>query len=349
MQTSEYTTQTATQDIHIPQWYHGDCEAFTHIPHYASILSLVQNKWPHQDLQCDSQSAFVQSGAAIGIPVWQKCTWSDTGAYLLTYAQESLLEIKKPDGSKRLIPPGHAVSIEPNMELRFLPCSRAQECAVLLIRPRRNHNAQGRLSARIFTPNHIDSDLHYIDKQFPNLPTLSFKSFPQYVHQFPATSEQEVAVEPIFKRLNIAQALKQGGPLLKQFIAALPPTWQKDGEDVIVSVTRNELSKGWSPCRVAWHIDGTSRIEKRTDGTPNLRNPPHTVNQIIACFGNAAPTRFLVGDITLPEPPIGDTERIIGKSWRTRLVQQKDAGDIHEWHAPANSLIEFGFGVFHTG
>ncbi|MCW8132505.1 MAG: hypothetical protein KIS92_19310, partial [Planctomycetota bacterium] len=145
---------------------------------------------------------------------------------------------------------------------------------------------------------------------------------------------------------RIEDALKIGGPLLRRFVAALPEDWRDPDADVVVSVKRNELAPGWSPAPVGWHIDGTHTADRHPDGRANLRNPGNTVEQILCCCGPAAPTRFLLGEIELPEPPLGSKQ---GQRWQRELEAAADAGRMQRWNAPIDTLVAFGFGDFHTG
>jgi hypothetical protein len=301
-------------------------------------------------LRVDSQRAQLGAGSAIGIPVWQTATWAKSGAVVMLLSDQALLEVCTPDRAAGRVSPRMPVVLGPQDRLRFHPATRPQQAELVLIRPADPDlaPARPRLSARLFTPPialpTVDASVDWSAQ-----PVLRFDSRPQVLAELESATAAQIAAEPVFAACGIPLAVRIGGPLLARFVNALPAAWRLPGADVRVGVERNELSPGWNPCAVNFHMDGTSRIDKRADGHPDLVAPGRTVEQILVCFGEGAPTRFLVGAIELPEPPLGDRALASGARWQALLAAGIAKGKLVEWTAPPNAMIQFGHGDFHTG
>lgn len=305
------------------------------------------------ELRIDNQRARLGPGAAIGIPVWQVATWADPAAVVVLFADEALLEVEPANGSAGRVAVGWPVVLRPGDRLRFHPATTAQDAELVLLRVATPElgPARERMSARVFAPPPrppvsagAEDAIDWSAQR-----TLRFDSRPEVVAALDPATDDEIASEPNFAACGIPLALEIGGPLLRRFVEALPPAWREPGADVRVGVERNELSPGWNPCHVNYHMDGSSRLNKRADGHPDLINPGRTVEQMIACFGTGAPTRFLIGTVDLPEPPMGDLAPATGLRWKALLDAGVAAGTLVEWIAPPNTLVAFGHGDFHTG
>lgn len=301
-------------------------------------------------LRIDSQCAQLGVGSAIGIPTWQTATWAAAGAVVVLFAEQAMLEVATPGRAAGRVSPNMPVVLGPEDRVRFHPATRAQHAELVLIRPAQPDlaPARARISARLFTPAPappaVDAEIDWSAQRM-----LRFESCPQVLAELaPATAEQ-IADEPVFAACGLPLAVQIGGPLLARFITALPAAWRLPGADVRVGVERNELSPGWNPCAVNFHMDGTSRIDKRADGHPDLVTPGRTVEQILVCFGHGAPTRFLIGTVELPEPPLGDRALASGARWQALLNAGIAKGELVEWTAPPNTMLQFGHGDFHTG
>lgn len=155
-----------------------------------------------------------------------------------------------------------------------------------------------------------------------------------------ATTWEDIANEPSMIRMRMHSALAAGGPLLHDFIAALPADWRAPDADVTITVRRSDLDPGWNPTPVGWHIDGMQ------DGIVDLRYPVETFDQIIACCGPAAPTRFLLGEATLSIAPVGTRH---ASRWQTELEAAERNGHMKRWIPPTDTLVAFGWGGFHAG
>ncbi|MBI1380298.1 MAG: hypothetical protein GC161_04340 [Planctomycetaceae bacterium] len=345
---SNWTAEVETVE-QARQWYRATAHEFAGRPALAPSIELARRVLG-EALWIENQCARVGAGVSFAIPVRQVATWAARGAVLVYLADQVLLEVTRPESAPELVPPRTPVVLDPAHAVRFLTASTEQESELVLIRaaapsmlpPRR------RFSARVFarTPSSSGEQLS-VDWTKQRL--LHFLSHPRIVAQLEPATMEDVASEPIFDACAIPMASTIGGPLLHRFLEALPPDWRVPSADVRVGVTRDELSPGWNPCAVNFHIDGTSRVRKRADGHPDLVDPGPTVDQMIACFGPASPTRFLVGEVVLPEPPAGDVARAAGPRWATILDEHLRSGRLTEWNAPSDALVEFGFGVFHTG
>lgn len=154
-----------------------------------------------------------------------------------------------------------------------------------------------------------------------------------------------IAEEPIFAASHPTWIAEHGGPIARAFVAALPDDWRTPDADVIVNAKINEFEPGWSSCLVGYHIDGTSRINKRSDGTPDLLNPGKGIEQIACNVGPAGQTGFLLGPVALPITPEGADGRGV---WQRILRDAMADGSMKAVQAPVGERVAFGFGDFHT-
>ncbi len=156
---------------------------------------------------------------------------------------------------------------------------------------------------------------------------------------------EAIAAEPIFGACHPMWVAEHGGPIARAFAAALPPAWRTPDADVIVNAKINEFEPGWYSCLAGWHIDGTSRINKRADGTPDLLDPGPSIEQIACNVGSTGLTGFLLGRIDLPVTPMGGDGRGV---WSHILDAAVEDGTLTAVRAPAGECVGFGFGDFHT-
>lgn len=337
----------------LPQWYRGRRNQLPDHPACHAAWALARRLLPHRPLRIDSQSARIRSGASIGIPVWQHTRWAAPHAVLVCFADEALLEICGADEQPRRVPSGEAVALQATDRIRFHPAVEQQDASLLLVRSAEPElpPPRARVSARVFVPPMPPEQAEPIpDEELAAMPQLHFDSRADIIGRLPPSTPQEVADEPLFQPCPLEEARAAGGPLIQRFLEHLPAHWREPGADVLIKACRDEVSPGWNPTRVGFHIDGTSRIpNKRSDGHPDLRNPERTVDQLLVCCGPGAPTRFLLGPVRVPEPPLGERAKAVGQQWQRLLHQQVAAGMLRHWQAPADAVVHYGFGGFHTG
>lgn len=157
----------------------------------------------------------------------------------------------------------------------------------------------------------------------------------------------ELADEPMPEAATPAWVMAHGGPIAKAFVRALPEAWWDPAGDTIIQGKLNELAPGFWPCLAGWHMDGTSRINRRADGTADLLNPGQLTEQIICCLGDVSQTGFLLGRINIPVVPEGLPPGT-GKPVIQRILAESMArGELMETAALSGAVLQFGFGDFH--
>jgi tRNA A-37 threonylcarbamoyl transferase component Bud32 len=328
----------------IPQWYFGTADVLTSHPSFEPLIPIVKEVFGQSEIRVDCQSNTVDIGVCIGIPDWQLCEWATDSALLMFDAEEKFLEIRDKNGKITNPEPKVVLQIRATDSLRFLPVSKRQSASLILVRSREKNTPSplSRVSCRLFpTKSEVESD------DWEAIGGIKFVSWASVLGKMPRkTTWEDIIQEPSISLTRIDTALSFGGRLVREFIEALPDDWRDPDADVVISVQRNELSPDWNPTPVGWHIDGTHMANRLPNGRPDLRNPGNTAEQIVACCGTGAPTRFLLGEVTLSEAPM-DVEH--GSRWQKELKIAVDKGALQYWLAPIDTLVKFGFGSFHTG
>lgn len=174
---------------------------------------------------------------------------------------------------------------------------------------------------------------------------LVFQSGYRVLGRLDGFGPEDIAGEPVPTACHPTWLAAHGGPIARAFVAALPEDWRTPEADVIVNAKINEFDPGWYSCLAGWHIDGTSRIKKRSDGSPDLLNPGRYVEQIGCSVGPTGATGFLVGDIALPVTPIGGDGRGV---WQRVLLDAIADGSLKAVQAPVQTVVKFDYGDFHT-
>lgn len=351
--------------VDTPQWYRTDARrAGAGHPLLHALVEDCRQRWGRDDLVLDCQTLDLRPGTFPGLPVWHRLPASSTGEVALaSLGGESLSELADdvPDSGEsptrcrerlgastvgRLLPPDQVCFLAAGATVRFRSATREQPFVVALVRPRDGVPLidRPRHSARLFSPS-PKAAVHPLPRWAMDRP-LTFRSRFRVVAAMPEFSQKLIAAEPVLAGASPAFARAVGGPIAQAWLDRLPPEWH--GEDVIIQVKRDELSPGWWPCLVGWHMDGTSRAEKRSDGTPDLRNPVRLAEQIASCIGPAAPTGMLVGDIDLPETPLDAAKVEAVGVWQRLLLDAIASGRLTRTTAPRETVFTFGWGAFHT-
>lgn len=348
-----------------PQWYRADARrAGAQHPLLNAVVEACRHRWGRDDLTLDCQTLDLRPGTFPGLPMWHRLPASSVGEVaVVCLGAESLWEIaddaadagEAPDRCRerlRQLTSGHRLPhdqvcfLAAGATVRFRAATLEQPCVVALVRPRDGVPLidRPRHGARVFTPSPKATD-HPLPPWALDRP-LTFHSHFSVVAAMPDFSQRQIAAEPVLAGASPAFARAIGGPITQAWLDRLPAEWH--GEDVIIQVKRDELSPGWWPCLVGWHMDGTSRAEKRSDGTPDLRNPVRMAEQVASCIGPAAATGMLLGTIALPETPLGAIKDETGGVWQRLLLDAIASGRLTRTAAPHDTVFTFGWGAFHT-
>ena len=301
-------------------------------------------RWGSGQLIVQSQTVDVRPGSHPGIPVAQAVPLSASGEVAVAcLGAHALLEL---DGAP--CAPDALVFAPFGATWRFAASETDATVVVLLITPDDGAplSSRARHCGRVFAPwPHVAShplpewaqrrELRFDSQLELHAPVLSF-------------SQDEVAAEPMFAMASPQFLREHGGPIARAFVDALPHDWTGPDADVVVQVKRDELSPGWYPALINWHMDGTSRADKRADGTANLRAPGRKVDQLLVCVGPPSPTGMLIGELHLPEVPEGLPPGAAAGVWQRLLLDDLQAGTITQTAAPEGRLCGFGWGGFHT-
>ncbi len=313
-------------------------------PLLAAAVAAAANRWPGRELTLECQTVDLREGAAPGIPAEQPAPTTSTSEVAIACLGDApLLEV-----AGELVDACSLAFVRSGTPLRFHRTEHRQEVAVILLRPRdgRELARWERTGARVFAPAPTtpDGELPAWAKQRD----LRFRSRYEVLAPMPRFSMAALAAEPQFRAAAPAFLLEHGGPIARAFVQRLPSAWLEPGADVIVQIHRDELSPGFAPALIHWHLDGTSRANRRSDGTPDLREPGRVSEQIIACVGPAAPTALLLGEVALPEIPVSTPAHEAAGVWQRLLLHEIAAGRLWPTTVPTDTVVAFGWGGFHT-
>ena len=315
--------------------------------------ALARERWGTGRILIDAQVVDVRPGTYPGMPVWSSTPESSTDEVLIAcLADEVLLEFQI---AGETVPGAHdrLLAVPSGTRLRFRAPTREQQTViVLLLRPQDGLRAWNlpRHCARVFSSTYNGTARPAGTVELPawsRKPTLHFRSQLELLDRLPQFSEAQIAAEPLYNGASVAFARATGGPLMQAYLDRMPAAWYAD-PDLIIQVKRDELSPGWSPALLEWHMDGTSRAEKRSDGTPDLRRPGRQAQQLAACIGRVSPTALLAGDLTLPEVPEHADRELARHVWHVRIQEHLARGEVRATVAPCNQLFLFGWGGFHA-
>lgn len=346
--TSEVTLLTAPEEANqlgeVPQLYRTDADDAVQLhPLFARAVAACRERWRIRELVVQSQTVDLRSGTHPGIPEPQTVGDEPNGEVAIAcLGSEALLVC----GGRRC-PPDALAFVACGNTLHFAAASTPGVAVVLRISADRDRGVSQRRRhcGRVFAP---------MPPLRRPLPAWAFRRDLQFSSGFeveaevPPFSQQQVAEEPVFAAAATDELLRHGGPIAKSFVAALPAAWRAHGADVIVQVKRDELSPGWYPELINWHMDGTSRANRRSDDSVDLRNPGRKVEQLLLCVGPASPTAMLIGDVRLPEPPLGLAPGAAAGIWQRLLLDDLAAGALTVTTVPERRLCRFHWGAFHT-
>lgn len=343
---------TAPDEPSEPMWYAASAETIDRHggPLARKLLAAARERWEH--VAIDVQRLRLAPGEYCASPVarplhdrrW-RATGPDDAVLIAVQAERPVIEL---DGAP-LPADGRPVAVKAAAAARGIAWpADAEPGAVVMALARRAAPAEildrPRRSPRRFAPEPDVPRLDALPDWAAERP-LRFSTGYKVLGHLEAFGPEDIAREPVPRACHPAWLAENGGPIARAFVRALPAHWQTPDADVIVNGKINEFDPGWYSCLAGWHIDGTSRIDKRSDGTPDLINPGRYIEQIGCCVGPAGATGFLVGDIALPVTPIGADGRGV---WQRILADAIADGTLKAVRAPTHTMLRFDFGDFHT-
>lgn len=155
----------------------------------------------------------------------------------------------------------------------------------------------------------------------------------EIVGRMPEFPDGAVREEHSLAWSTLDHAKETGGPIARAFTGALPAEWRTD--DVAIQVKATWLKRGWTAGPLGFHCDWlqTDDVGRRTD--PDQEWP----QAICAVVGGNAPTRFIVGSVTLPAVP---TQADQSRTWEPHLRDCIERGEAREERIPPSTLFRFG-------
>lgn len=174
---------------------------------------------------------------------------------------------------------------------------------------------------------------------------LSFTSLVEERGTFgTAYCDDVVKNEPMFFNAALGYALKEGGPITQAFILGLPREFRRP--DAVLDSRVHMLMPGWFPCIPGWHHDDVPR--NTADGQPNYDNPPYRSRHCLALVNaDVAPTEFLCGRVTVPEPVPGTGA--VYKQWDEAIETGRADVIGGVYAARERTYYDFNCDTFHRG
>jgi|GEM_PF-4569846 len=158
----------------------------------------------------------------------------------------------------------------------------------------------------------------------------------------PLFPESAIRDEPALRGCRVPWAQANAGPIVRAFLDVLPEEWLVDPSTVVRAMPA-WLRAGWGEGHVGWHLDGVTTGE---DGQEDWINGRPAAFQRIGCnMGSNAPTRVLVGDVTLP---IYQPGQAVVSLWRERLQRALAAGAAKELTIQEGELFLLSSSSFHS-
>jgi hypothetical protein len=145
-------------------------------------------------------------------------------------------------------------------------------------------------------------------------------------------------------------AHENGGEITRAFLGALPPDWR---ENIVFDSRVHMLMPGWYPAIPGYHHDDVPRPEIpvgqhfATAGQPDYDSPRYRSEHILALVNaEICPTKFAIGECTMPAIPEGD---LIYRAWHKEVIALVESGDLKLIETPDRQLVYFDCETFHTG
>lgn len=309
------------------------------------LLVHAAERWGRDNFLVDTQVFQAGPGAWPGIPVWSPAPRTGDGSLVSCLADEPLLELAGEGGPVPLAPDVVA-HVPDGLRLRFRQPTHQQPIAIVLVRPRggglRAWN-RPRVSARTFAPRAGKPLTRWPD--WASREDFLFHSGFATHDPMPAFTTDDIGAEISLGGASYDHARRVGGPITQAWLDRMPAAWREAPDTAIVGL-RNELSPGWQPAFLVWHMDGTSRAFRRSDGSADIRRPGRTALRLGACVGKGSPTAFLRGALRLPEVPVGEQDA--GPVWAHLIQEHIDDGRVEATTAPSDQVFSWGWGGFHS-
>jgi hypothetical protein len=172
---------------------------------------------------------------------------------------------------------------------------------------------------------------------------MRFQSGFDVVGQLPAFPQEVIREEPNLFGATIAEVERDGGPIARAFVAALPEDFRQ--RPLYVRSKLQWLKAGWRTASGpgGYHCD---MVGSRADGSQDHvhRSQPgrHT---IAAAVGDVSLTRFLLGEYELPDYPEGQRQALL---WHVAIEDGIRRGTMTAVTVPEGALLRFGQNDFHT-
>lgn len=163
-------------------------------------------------------------------------------------------------------------------------------------------------------------------------------------------SDDEIKNETMFFNSDLDFAYKEGGPITRSFIDALPEDWKRN---VVFDSRVHMLMPGWYPAIPGYHHDDVPRPDIPvgqhflTAGQPDYDNPRYLSEHILGLVNaSVCPTHFAVGECVMKEVPEGE---LIYRQWHQEVEDLLEKGELKLIPAPDRTLVYFDWQSFHTG
>lgn len=122
-------------------------------------------------------------------------------------------------------------------------------------------------------------------------------------------SQEEIKNEPMLFNCSIEAAYELGGSITKSFLDKIPGNWYISNP--VIDSRVHMLKKSWYPAIPGWHQDDVPR--STLTGQPNYTNPKYHSEHLMGLVnGEICPTRFLIGEVEVPDP---DINRVVYEDW----------------------------------
>jgi len=161
--------------------------------------------------------------------------------------------------------------------------------------------------------------------------------------KLPEFDETAIKNEPMFYNSDLHFALRNGGPITKAFIDALPLEWHE--APCKFDSRSHMLMPGWWPCIPGYHHDDVPRT--RMDGQPNYDQDQIRAEHCFALInGDICPTHFAIGEAYFNEVPLGE---LVYRQWHKEVESLIGNRLLRLYAAPSNQLIFFNDRTWHAG
>jgi hypothetical protein len=158
-----------------------------------------------------------------------------------------------------------------------------------------------------------------------------FDALHTVVGRMPRFDESVIREERSFENRRLEWVRAHAGPVARAFADALPADYQN--ADTLCSCDLTFFKKGWRySAKGQWHTHGVPPSGAQDRYHRSLRPP------ILAVAGRVSLTRYLLGELVLPEARL---------DWDAELRRQLASGALSEHVVEEGALVVYGWGDFH--